>query len=465
MTLAAVPGSSAQPVVHLTQLTPQGPQYAGKCIDANGDIRQDRIKYWTWKLIPIHDLADLFDQIRYKQRRSLCLIRGAPHGTTPRVTRRMRAGDDYHHGFVDAPTAWLALDVDDAPLPPGEDWLRDPEGAVLSIVDRFGNAFRDAGFVWQFTAQHGLERGRDGRWTGGLTRGTVRVRLHYLLDCPISYGPTVSWLRMLKAFVPELDKSTGRVVQPIYTAAPLFEADNDPIPRRVGLIEGTEERLHVPHDLEVEGRWFRAEGRRSSSVLDHPDRGSEVDHPNLDAAITAIGTPVTGDGRGDIYPHLKSAARHLVQNNPRTEHVSVDAYVAALETTLRRLIERHRREIAENLRRHRRSKADLAREVDDDIGRYIRWLVEHPESQRKTVRRCSIRWRHPLHARARDIFDADQFSRASHEARSRPDRLRQVDQDAQAGGAGRTATDARRSRGDRGAAPQVGTGADRGAAR
>jgi hypothetical protein len=206
------PKTSSAPLVLLTELAPHNSLLARKTIHADGRIdNAPKILQWTVQQIRIADCRDLFDQVRSKLKLNVCLIRGAPQASTPEVTRRRKASDDYPDGFVDTPTAWLPFDVDGVRLPRGLNWQRDLEGAVKYVIDRLGDAFGEVGVTWQFTGTHGLEVNKrdDGKkiWTGKLTYDTLRLRLYYLLDRAIDGEQAVAWLRILKAALPETRRS------------------------------------------------------------------------------------------------------------------------------------------------------------------------------------------------------------------------------------------------------------------
>jgi hypothetical protein len=390
-------GDPAHPLVRLTELAPRhSNQVACKVIREDGSISDyPRIGDWKWRLIDIRDCHDLFDYIDRHQRINVCLIRGAPQATTPEITWRKKARDEYPDGFDDQPTAWLALDIDGAPLSSGENWQHDPERAVRSVIARLGEPFRDVSMVWQFTAKHGLEL-NEKRWTGRLTNNSLRVRLYCLLDRAIDEEQAVNWLRILKAAAPELklDDRLGLVVQVIYTHKPNFvRLEGDPIPRRVGFIEGSHERVKVPVDLERQVRWAQAEGTGQAAEM--------ADHPDLHSAIAAIGTPKPGETTGAIYPHLLAAAAHLVRQNPGRDAAEMFAVFG------RTIKERHMGRIAANLIRFNRSKSDLLKYfTDSSIERWIEWLTKNPHAfhRRKRLRRAQDHSRPHTRAEANSIY-------------------------------------------------------------
>jgi hypothetical protein len=395
----------ACPLVRITQLTPAYHGVPSKVIHENGRIEDyPKIGEWTWKQITVRAPFDIFDLVRFNAGNSI-LIRGTPQDTTQSITRRKKAADNYPTGFTDTPTAWIAFDVDGAPLPSGVNWLTDAEAAVRSVIACLGEAFRDVTVVWQFTGTHGLQKDASGKkWTGELISNSVRMRLYFLLDRAITCVQAINWVRILKGSLPKLDEAILRQVQPNYILPPHFEGGDDPIPQRVGIIRGSKDRVHVPDNLDQQTRWAHAEGIGRVEVAEHPD---------LHAAIAAIGRPLPGRNNGTIYPHLLAAAQHLLRQNPRAQATPIPAYVVEMTAALERIVrsERHMAVIAANLLRHNRKKSDVLEcfqpTTDRYIGRWIDWLVEHPNALhlRKRVRRTHAIRRGRLKIPAPDILD------------------------------------------------------------
>jgi hypothetical protein len=392
------------PLVRIVQLTPAYYGVPCKVIREDGRIEDyPKISKWTWKQIVVRAPFDIFDLVRFNAGNSI-LIRGTPQDTTQSITRRKKAADSYPTGFTDTPAAWLALDIDGAPLPSGVNWLTDADAAVRCVIACLGEAFRDVTVVWQFTGTHGLKKDASGKWTGELTSNTIRGRLYYLLDRDITCVQAVNWARILKGSLPQLDEAILRQVQPNYILPPHFEGGTDPIPQRVGIIRGSKDRVHVPDNLDQQARWAHAEGIGRVEVAEHPD---------LHAAVGAIGTPLPGRQGGTIYPHLLAAAEHLLRQNPRAQATPVPVYVEEMTCALERIVrsERHMAQIAANLLRHNRKKSDVLDcfqpTTDRYIGRWIDWLVEHPNALhlRKRVRRGKGIRRHRLRETAAAIFE------------------------------------------------------------
>jgi hypothetical protein len=237
-----------------------------------------------------------------------------------------------------------------------------------------------------------------------LISNSVRMRLYFLLDRAITCVQAINWVRILKGSLPKLDEAILRQVQPNYILPPHFEGGDDPIPQRVGIIRGSKDRVHVPDNLDQQTRWAHAEGIGRVEVAEHPD---------LHAAIAAIGRPLPGRNNGTIYPHLLAAAQHLLRQNPRAQATPIPAYVVEMTAALERIVrsERHMAVIAANLLRHNRKKSDVLEcfqpTTDRYIGRWIDWLVEHPNALhlRKRVRRTHAIRRGRLKIPAPDILD------------------------------------------------------------
>jgi hypothetical protein len=119
------------------------------------------------------------------------------------------------------PRRWVALDIDGAPLPAGTD-PRDLECCARHVLALLPPAFRNVRCIVQATAGHAVKPGARLRIWAWLARPTLGAELAvWLAGCPV-------------------DPASFRAVQPIYSAAPLFEGRADPLPRRLVMLPGAE---------------------------------------------------------------------------------------------------------------------------------------------------------------------------------------------------------------------------------
>ena len=126
---------------------------------------------------------------------------------------------------------WLAVDIDDLPLP-----------LTISITDIAACAqlalltlppeFRGSRTIVQATGSHGIKPG-------------ARIRLWFWCDRPLEQRELKFWFRDSR-----VDSSVFQDSQLIYTAAPIFECGRDYLPCRMVQIPGSE-MVRVPHATEL----------------------------------------------------------------------------------------------------------------------------------------------------------------------------------------------------------------------
>jgi hypothetical protein len=260
----------------ITELTPNDNRFIGKEIRRDGSVSEyPKVYLWDWTTaaIPATPIA-LFNYLREVQQRNVCLIRGLPkQGLQRKGVRRL------NENFFDEPTQLQFFDVDGTPA----DWQADPEAAVKDIVQRLGEPWASASFVWFFSSTHGLVtekvkiwvKDKDGEdkeqeqayWRGEIGEGTVRARLAFILDQPLKWQDAADYTKALRERSGvKLDPAISRQVQPNYTARIKWHAQpgcdvlGDDI-KRIGWVKGAHDLVSLPPWTAQEVRWARAEGR------------------------------------------------------------------------------------------------------------------------------------------------------------------------------------------------------------
>ena len=136
--------------------------------------------------------------------------------------------------FRAVPRRWSCFDIDDEPLPAGLDVAADPEGVIRYLLSLLPAELQDVTVVVQFSA------------SAGLKPGTVSAHLWFWLAEPA----TTERLKLYAASCCDrvrFDPTPFGAVQPIYTAAPLFEGVDDPMRgRRIFLVEGERDVVTLP---------------------------------------------------------------------------------------------------------------------------------------------------------------------------------------------------------------------------
>ena len=317
----------------------------------------------------------LFAYLREARTRNICLIRGTPANLERQWTRRQNAGlfdgkDRGDHGFTDEPTKLFFLDIDDMPLA----WRDDPQEAIRTILTLLGEPWASTSCVWFFSGTHGLERGKDDKWTGGISDGVLSARIAFITDRALTWGEASALTKIAKVKVPQLDPRICVTTQPNYIKRPLWMAhpEADPLGEipTIGRIKGERETLEVPDNLLHLARWVKAQGH-NVDIADHPD---------AEAAVRGIGS----DGR--IRQHLMSAVMHLLLANEVDDVTSFDEHAHGIVRTLRKMITQHHDEIDGNLTRERRRWAEVDKYLSG-MTTWAMWLLHRPAAlKRKTIK-------------------------------------------------------------------------------
>jgi hypothetical protein len=170
-----------------------------------------------------HPVADL-DALHQLLRRLLfqpdrAVVRGVPIDRARCTEVRRLAYRDKDTGdeptLRAAPHRWLALDLDGVERPESVP-AADIAGCAAEAILQLPVAFHGVRCIVQASGSHGIKPG-------------VRLRLWYWLDRLATGEELTRWLHGTPA-----DPSVFRVVQPIYTAAPVLAPGvNDHLPQRI----------------------------------------------------------------------------------------------------------------------------------------------------------------------------------------------------------------------------------------
>ena len=208
-----------------------------KLVHADGTISDyENAYYYDAEEVRVAGHIALHDMLRnVLHRPNTAVVRGALlNGPKARKIRRL-AYEDRETGdqptLRDVPRRWLAIDCDDVPRP---DNL--PAGDLAACADLaielLPAPLHRAACIVQASGGHGIKPG-------------IRLRLWYWLDRPMSGSELKRWLKGL------CDVSVFNCAQPIYTAAPLFEAPRtDHLPERLFEYPG-EDWVHCPSPEEL----------------------------------------------------------------------------------------------------------------------------------------------------------------------------------------------------------------------
>jgi predicted P-loop ATPase len=171
--------------------------------------------------IPLAGLIDLGKVIEsVAQTPGVVAIRGRViPGAPDWINRTMKPKPGRPPFIESADRQWVCWDHDktDIPFDPNN-----PEAAVMALVARYPEGLREASFVWQLSSsQH--------------KHPTLRCHIWQWLDRPYSDQELKQYARRIQ-YGP--DRSLFNAVQPHYVSNPVFIGQADPLPVRLGYVEG-----------------------------------------------------------------------------------------------------------------------------------------------------------------------------------------------------------------------------------
>jgi hypothetical protein len=224
------------------------------------------------------------------------LIRGipAPNIDLAKPVRRMKHPDQDRDGMIwfteEAGQPWVLIDIDNFPVPAEIDPVRDPQAAISYLVEHcLPPELRDVTFVWQWSSSTGMKGA-----------GFLSAHLWFWLDRPMTEAELKGWFftdPWLRENETHIDPTLFRLVQPHYTAAPVFEGITDPLACRIGIRKGAKDVASLQIREDVEGtkpRKSNARHRSSSSMgLDYDVLSNTH---GFEAKLALMGDGIRGDG-------------------------------------------------------------------------------------------------------------------------------------------------------------------------
>ena len=223
------------------------------------------------------------------------VIRGAPRASTDlsRTARTLRKGGG---AFADTPRAWVMIDADKIPLPPGTSVLADPEDVaryLAGLLASFAPELEGVTAIVQFSASAGIGEmaeaeqaaGLPDRWGTLARRDHVSAHLWFWLETPQDGAALDRWAKAVNAEAGHkaIDPATMNAIQAHYTAAPVFGAGlRDPLQgRRTLLIKGSAATvtLKIPAEAARPSYSGSAAGGSSLVGLGFTQRLQLIGHP------------------------------------------------------------------------------------------------------------------------------------------------------------------------------------------
>ena len=190
----------------------------------------------------VADLADLRDLIEKLTTSGRYLaIRGAPNDEGRRLLaarpgqpiRRLwnMQKDGTPPTIRDVARRWFVLDLDNFPMPAGDDLANDP-GRLIDAAIRtlLPEAFRRADYIWQLSASAGFS-------------ALLKVHVWFWSTEPFGSEPLKA---IVEHFAPAFDPRLCHAVQNHYFAAPRIVGGVDPITKRIGWHQGEQRAVDLP---------------------------------------------------------------------------------------------------------------------------------------------------------------------------------------------------------------------------
>lgn len=254
----------------ITVLTCTGPDKSATkkfIMQANGKIKKVSFnagKYFKHEEILVHDLESLGNAISSLavEPRKLVIKGQIRKGMSEIVRRKLH---DPEAAFDDVARPYLMLDIDGVSGHPLMMPEENPEGVVGWILATLPKPFRNASCYYQFSASQSVP-----------LEGKDKVSLHLWFWCD---KPTLDneWKRYFKSVNSDVDMAIFSPVQIHYTANPIFENMEDPLPNRSGFYKGKSGVVQVPNIPKPE---LRQSSPRLATVV-MPDEESREKALNL----------------------------------------------------------------------------------------------------------------------------------------------------------------------------------------
>lgn len=184
------------------------------------------------------------------------VIRGMAKENAGDVVRRKNHEPDATFDAV--ARRYVMLDIDKQAIPAYFDVVENPVQVVEWVREMLPTPFRAASCYYKFSASQNVPK-----QIGGAPDSVVSVHLWFWCDRPVS---DVEWKRYFSANPAPVDLALFSPVQIHYTARPLFEGMDDPLPSRSGVIHGDSDMVFVPEIPEAPASQYTKISREEPEV-------------------------------------------------------------------------------------------------------------------------------------------------------------------------------------------------------
>lgn len=268
------------------------------------------------------------------------IIRGVPRDGVGREIVRRSNGPDATIAPADPGRRWCAFDFDAFKT----GLLRhDPSREELLEVGRRARAmlpegFHNAASVMRLSASAGVEGWAE-----------ASFHLWFWLSRPVCDKSLQEWAKSAG-----MDASFYTPVQHHYTASPVFEGMEDPVPERILLLDGTPEAT-PPEDWLDLASWCEREQRKADELLSKRPNPIDLDNPNTEdrkrrwclRALENACAEIQESGRGSRHNTAFTAAiaiGGLVATGSLDRTTAEDALIKAIQSVVPQ--DRHAKEAA-----------------------------------------------------------------------------------------------------------------------
>jgi putative DNA primase/helicase len=198
--------------------------------------------------------------------------------------------------FQDVDRRWVMADVDGWRIPDGLDLAEDVDIIVeRAISELLPPCFHDVAAFWQLSS------------SAGFAQGILKCHIWFWLDRKVS---TVLLKLFMKTHAPGIDQSLFNAVQVHYVAAPVIKGAPDPIPRRLGWVQGAVDTVVLP-ELNSAALAAATTKKRQHGAAKAGLSPSQVN--TIDGALALLGD---GDELDGFHEPLRRAVWLYAQQTP-----------------------------------------------------------------------------------------------------------------------------------------------------
>jgi len=253
----------AKPAFEFTICMTEDPEkIAVKRITPTETIQYDKVFLWRFKPTVENSLEAMAERLRalaLKPRRMI--VMGAPLPSLDLSLPHRRTWREQSVATLAAPPRWwLPIDLDDAVVPKGLGSAERLTEAALFVRDQL---LPDEFYGARMIVVPSASTGRKGD-------STARLRLFALLASPHSLTAMKDWAKGAAATLGlPIDSAPIQAGQPIYTARPIFEGMEDPVPRALHaqVLDGDQDCRHLRGRASSERSAARRASRKAAIVV------------------------------------------------------------------------------------------------------------------------------------------------------------------------------------------------------